>query len=86
MTKLGRLRVLEYVEKLEKPPGPESIVARVEYYDEKRRPLGFLELVKVKGKGDEVDYYARSEHSRWYVKLLKSAAEPLEQDLGSVLK
>lgn len=86
MTKLGRLHVLEYVEKLKKPASPGDTVVRVDYYDENRRPLGFLELIKLAGEGGEAEYYAHTEHSRWYVKLLKSAAEPLEQDLSSVVK
>jgi hypothetical protein len=32
------------------------------------------------------DYLIRTEQTRWYVKVLSSVGEQLEQDLGSVLK
>ena len=49
------------------------------------KPLGFIELYKLPGeKGNE--YLARSEQARWYVKVLSSLGEPVEQDLSGVLK
>jgi hypothetical protein len=83
MTKVGRLRVMEYVEA---PSGltPESQIVRIEYFRE-NKPLGFLELYKVPGdKGS--DYLIRTEQSRWHVKVLSTVGEQVEQDLASVLK
>jgi hypothetical protein len=84
LTKVGRLRVMEYVEKPASQPAPESAVVRIEYFD-KKASLGFLEVYKVPGeKGN--DFLIRSEQTRWLVKVLASAGEQVEQDLGSVLK
>jgi hypothetical protein len=49
MTKLGRLRVMSYVENPRKPVAPEDLVVRVEYFD-KGSEVGFLELVKLPPK------------------------------------
>lgn len=84
MAKLGRLRVQEYVEKPAKPLKPEDAVVRVDYY-ESGKSIGFIELFKVPGeKGN--DYLARTEYGRWFVKVLTTTAEQIENDLGSVLK
>jgi hypothetical protein len=96
MTKLGRLRVMTYIETPSKPVGPEDLVVRVEYFD-KGRQIGFLELVKLPPKelpaatGAEpakpkAEYLVRSENTRWYAEVLASTAEQVEQDLASVLK
>lgn len=84
MSKLGRLRGSEFVEKPAKPLRPEDAIVRVEYFDG-GKSIGFLELYKLPGeKGN--DYLARSEWDRWYVKVPTSTAEQIEQDLSSVLK
>jgi len=84
MTKLGRLRVQEYVEKPAKQLKPEEAVVRVDYYEGKKS-IGFIELFKLPGeKGNE--FLARTEYGRWFVKVLTSNAEQVENDLGSVLK
>jgi hypothetical protein len=84
LTKVKRLSVNEYVEK---PPGaltPESAVVRIEYFGG-AKTLGFLELYKLPAEKGH-DYFARTENSRWPVKVLASAGEQVEQDLTSVVK
>jgi hypothetical protein len=82
--KVERLRVSEYVEKPAQVPAAESAVARVEYFGG-AKPLGYLELFAVPGeKGN--DYLARSENTRWYVKVTTSLGEQVDQDLASLLK
>lgn len=87
MTKLERLRVTHYVESPAPSPTPGDQVVRVEYADDKGRPLGFLEVVRLppeEGKS-KTRYLARSERSRWYATVLRSTAEQLDQDLASIL-
>ena len=84
MSKLGRLRGSDFVEKPSKALRPEDAIVRVEYFDA-GKSIGFVELYKLPGeKGN--DYLARTEWDRWYVKVPATAAEQIEQDLGSVLK
>lgn len=84
MSKLGRLRGSDFIEKPAKALRPEEAVVRVEYFDGSKS-VGFVELYKVPGeKGN--DYLARTEWGRWYVKVPTSSAEQVEQDLASVLK
>lgn len=85
MTKLSRMRVTEYVEKPATPLSPDAAVIRVEYLAGSR-PLGYLELFKQAGEQATSDYLARTEHVRWPVKVLASAAEQVDRDLASVLK
>ncbi len=94
MTKLGRLRVMSYVENPRKPVAPEDLVVRVEYFD-KGSEIGFLELVKLPPKmpaapseagKPKAEYLVRTENTRWYAEVLASTAEQVEQDLASVLK
>lgn len=84
MTKLGRLRGSDFVEKPSTPFKPEDALVRVEYFDGSKS-VGFIELYKQPGeKGN--DYLARTEWARWYVKVPATTAEQVEQDVGSVLK
>jgi hypothetical protein len=83
MTKVSRLRVMEYVEKPEPAPRPENLVVRLDYFD-KKKSLGFLELYSL--PGEKKNYVARSEYGRWYVTILASAGEQVDQDVASVLK
>ena len=84
LTKVDRLRALEFVEKPPQALAADQAIVRVEYFNGSKN-LGFLELYKVTGeKGAE--YLGRSEYSRWYVKLVTSSAEQVEQDLGALLK
>ena len=84
MSKLGRLRSTDFVEKPQSPPRPEDAVVRVEYFDQ-GKSIGFMELYKQPAeKGNE--YLARTEWGRWYMKVPTSTAEQVEQDLTSVLK
>jgi hypothetical protein len=84
MSKVSRLRVMEYVEKPPTPLGPQHLVTRVAYFDGKK-PIGYLELYKAR-EGEADSYFIKSEHTRWYARVLKSSGEQVEQDLGSVLK
>jgi len=84
MSKLGRLRGSDFIEKPSKTLRPEDAIVRVEYFDA-GKSIGFVELYKLPGeKGN--DYLARTEWDRWYVKVPTTTAEQIEQDLGSVLK
>jgi hypothetical protein len=97
MSKLGRLRGNEYVEKPSGPVRPENAIVRVEYFDA-GKSLGFAELYKVpsdkpasdKPASDAAaaksDYLIRTEWDRWFIKVPTSSAEQVEQDLASVLK
>ncbi len=84
MTKVNRLRVMDYVEKPAAPLKPEDAVLRIDYFVG-TKAVGFLELFKVPGEKGS-DYLARTEQGRWYVKVLASAAEQVEQDLPGLLK
>ena len=84
MSKLDRLKVQEYVETPAAPLRREDAVVRVEYFAG-GKPLGFVELYKVPGEKGS-DYLVKSERTRWAAKVLTSAAEQVDQDLGSVLK
>jgi hypothetical protein len=81
LLKVQRLHPASYVEK------PTAIGAtpalRVEYFDKKGK-AGFFELYR--RTDQEKKYLGRSERSRWYVEVPTSAAEPIEQDLPSVVK
>lgn len=81
MSKLGRLRLSEFKEKLE--PGA-KLVVRVDYRGASAG-LGFVELYRV-GEGTAAQYWAKSETTRWYGSVLRSVAEQLERDLASVAK
>jgi len=84
MSKLGRLRGSDFIEKPAKALRPEDAIVRVEYFDS-GKSIGFVELYKLPGeKGN--DYLARTEWDRWYVKVPATTAEQIEQDLASVLK
>lgn len=94
ISKLGRLRGSDHVEKPNGPTKPEDALVRVEYFDAGKR-VGSAELYKVPpdpnlptppsgNKGS--DYLIRTEYSRWFVRVPATTAEQLEQDLASVLK
>lgn len=88
MTKVERLRVTNYVEIPEPPVKPEDTVAHIEYFNERGKSLGYLEVVRRPPQGDSKerpDYLARSERSRWYATVLRSTAEQIDQDLNSVM-
>jgi hypothetical protein len=86
LSKVARLRVMEYVEKPAVPPGPDNAVVRIEYFGKnKKETLGFLDVYKVPGEKGS-DFLIRTEQTRWHVKVLASVGEQVEQDLASVLK
>ncbi|MDX2055250.1 MAG: DUF4340 domain-containing protein [Polyangiaceae bacterium] len=86
MASVRRLRLTEFVEKPEKVPGASQLVARVRYSD-KGNEVGFLELYNMgPDEEGETQYLGRTEHSRWYFKLLKTSVEQIERDLPSVLR
>lgn len=87
MTKLGRLRVTTYLDEREPQPKPEEQVMVVEYYNERGKQIGQLELYRraPENATERPDYLAKSEQSRWFATVLRSTAEQLDQDLGSVL-
>jgi len=65
---------------------------RIEYFDD-RKPIGYLELVRrapgAVGEGEKdakPEYVAKSENTRWYATVIRSAAEQLEQDMKSVVQ
>jgi hypothetical protein len=84
LSKVSRLHVTDYVENTPTPLTPESAIVRLDYFGGKKT-LGYLELYKLPAeKGN--DYYVRSENSRWFVKVLATAGEQVEQDVASVVK
>ncbi len=87
MTKVERLRVTTYVEALEPAPKPEDQVVQVEFFGDRGRKLGFLELVRrpAADSKERAEYVARSERTRWHATVLRSTAEQIDQDLGSVM-
>lgn len=84
MTKLDKLRSYQFVEKPQKPPTPDQLVVRVDYF-KGPKSLGFFELYKLPGEKN-AEYLVRTEFTRWYVKVVSGTAEQLDQDLGAVLK
>jgi hypothetical protein len=84
LSKLERARIVDYVEAPNPPPGPDSLSVRLEYFAGPKN-LGFFELYKLRG-GPEGEYVGRTEHTRWYVKLLASAAEQADQDAAALFK
>jgi hypothetical protein len=82
--KVSQLKVSEYVEKPAAGLTPESLVARIEYFGA-AKSLGFLELHAVPGEKGS-DYLARTEYTRWHVKVPSSLGEQVDQDLASLLR
>jgi len=85
MTKVGRLRGTEFVEKPAPAPKPQDAIVRVDYFDG-GKAVGFVELYKVPGAEKGNDYLVRTEYDRWFMKVPASTAEQIETDLASVLK
>jgi Domain of unknown function (DUF4340) len=91
MSKLDRLRPTDFAQ-----TGPEGkeLVLRVEYTGKK--PLGWVEIVKVPGATDRLGsasagadkpaYYLRTERTRLFGKVPTPLAEQVEQDLGTIVK
>jgi hypothetical protein len=80
LLKVQRLKPASYLEAV---ANLSAAFVRVEYRDAKSQ-LGYVDLFR--STGAELKYYGRSERSRWYVELPKGLAEPVDQDLGTVLK
>ncbi|HMA96206.1 MAG TPA: DUF4340 domain-containing protein [Polyangiaceae bacterium] len=81
LLKVQRLHPQNYVENPVDLPA--NALVRVEYYDQKGK-VGYLELFRATGA--EKKYLARSERTRWYVDIPPSAAEPIEQDVNTIVK
>jgi hypothetical protein len=85
MVKVDRLRTTSYEgEALHPPVAPADLVFKIEYFDE-RKSIGFVEIVRHVGADEKTDYVARTEQTRWYATVIRSAAEQIEQDLKSVV-
>jgi hypothetical protein len=84
MQKIDRLRANEYVAK---QPDNAQLVARIEYTGSAKRK-GFFELMKSPSSegADKFDYWMTTEHLRLYGKLVQASGEPIEQDIGSVVR
>jgi hypothetical protein len=82
MTKLARVRITDYVEAPAKLPAGPSV--RVEYFVGERN-AGFLELYEVSGEPGK-EYLGKSEHTRWFAKVLGSAAEQAVQDAATLFR
>jgi|SoiMethySBSTD1v2_1073268.scaffolds.fasta_scaffold02412_10 uncharacterized protein DUF4340 len=85
MSKVGRLRVQQYVETVGVPILPEYQIVRIEYFDAKKN-IGFMDLVKIPESKGNAGYLVNTEYTRWHGQVLKASAEQVEQDLGAVLK
>ncbi len=85
MAKVDRLRILNFVENPGEL-GPDARVVKIELSGKGGRKLGFLELYKAAGEGGKPKFLVKTEHTRWYAEVIASAAEQVEQDLGSVVK
>ena len=66
-------------------PGALRLVVRVDYHAGKK-PLGFIELLRTRASDDKVEYFVRTEHTRWHAQVFRVLARQLEQDVDSVLK
>ncbi len=85
LTKLDRLRPMEYVAELPKTGNP-SLVVRIEYAS-KAGYLGYLELQKIVTEGSaKPEYYLRTERTRMFAKVFSNSGEQVEQDVGTVIK
>jgi hypothetical protein len=84
-TKLARVRITDYVEKPAVTPSPANQSVRLEYFGGSKS-LGFLELYKLPGGTEGNEYLAKSEQTRWYAKVLGSAAEQADQDSANLFK
>ncbi|MBM4363713.1 MAG: DUF4340 domain-containing protein [Deltaproteobacteria bacterium] len=86
LSKLDRLRTTTYLaEKPEPPIAPTDVVVRVDYSDE-RKPIGFVEIVRRPPlTGDKPEYAIRTELTRWYADIVRSAGEQLDQDAKSLV-
>lgn len=84
MTKLARVRVTDYVEA---PPtaGRDTLSVRLEYFIGPKN-AGFFELHKASGGEQGTEYLAKSEQTRWFAKVLGSAAEQADQDSATLFK
>jgi hypothetical protein len=80
MTKLERLHPTEF--STTDPEGKEPML-KIDYTGKK--PLGVVEIAKVKG-ADKPVFWLRTEHTRLWGKVATPAAEQLEQDLGAIVK
>ncbi len=81
LVKVQRLRPQNYVENPTNVPA--SAVVRIEYHA-KSGKSGYLELFRVADAPKK--YLARSERSRWFVEIPATLAEPIEQDIATVVK
>jgi hypothetical protein len=81
LLKVQRLRPQNYVEKPSNVAS--SALVRVEYHDQKGK-VGYFELFRCTDA--EKKYLGRSERSRWYVEVPHTSAEPVEQDIATIVK
>lgn len=85
MTKVARLRPTEYVAALPGSPD-QALFLRIDYMG-KKDSIGFLELFRFPTSDEKKsDWFIRTERTRKFAKVYPSAAEPLEQDLGAILR
>ncbi|MCA9592655.1 MAG: DUF4340 domain-containing protein [Myxococcales bacterium] len=88
MTKLGRLRITQYVEKPTPEPAPGRALVSVKYLAKGGHELGHIELYKgpPAASSGKPTYLVQTEQTRWYAEVIPSTAEQVEQDLSSVVK
>ncbi|HEX2732403.1 MAG TPA: DUF4340 domain-containing protein [Polyangiaceae bacterium] len=86
MDKLERLRVTEYEEPSQPAP---TVLFTVEYFSDKGKSLGRLEVASRQAGTPEPDakpeYFGRTEYTRWWGKLVQSTAEQLAQDASGLV-
>ena len=85
MSKVDRLRTTSYEgDALHPPPAAADLVFKIEYFDE-RKPIGVTEIWRHPGSDGKTDYVVKTELTRWYATVIRSAAEQVEQDLKSIV-
>jgi len=85
MSKVDRLRTTSYEgDALNPPPTAADLVLKVEYFDD-HKSLGTTEMWRHPGSDGKTDYVVKTELTRWYATVIRSAAEQVEQDLKSIV-
>lgn len=80
--RVEQLWVSRYAPRLD--PATLTLVLRVDYVNERGRPLGFLELYRRPGQGETPEYYVRTELTRVPTRTYDGLAQGVERDLSQI--